>query len=175
MLLGRNQAEELLKRALRFSEADETQVLVSAYESYLTRFANNVIHQNVAEANVSLTIRAVVEKRSGTATTNRTDDEALAQAAERALSHARRQPEDPTSPACPIRSRSSRRLPSTKRWLRWRLKGGREASELCAIGQPSTSSPPPARFAPRPASLPSPTRTVSWPTMPARPPIFKSS
>jgi len=94
-VLGQYVAENLLKRALRFSQADETQVLVSAHESYLTRFANNVIHQNVAEANVGVTIRAVVGKRSGTATTNRTDDEALAQAAERALLHARRQPEDP--------------------------------------------------------------------------------
>jgi len=100
-VLGQHASENLLKRALRYSEADETQVLISAYESYLTRFANNAIHQNVAEANVSVTVRAVVGRRSGTATTNRTDDEALAQAAERALSHARRQPEDPDFPGLP--------------------------------------------------------------------------
>jgi len=100
-VLGQYACENLLKRALRFSQAEETQVLVSAHESYLTRFADNVIHQNVAEANVGVTIRAVVGKRSGTATTNRTDDEALAQAAERAMLHARRQPEDPDFPGLP--------------------------------------------------------------------------
>ena len=100
-MLGQHASENLLKRALRLSKADEMQVLVSAHESYLTRFANNVIHQNVAEANVGVTIRAVMGKRSGTATTNRTDDEALAQAAERAVLHARRQPEDPDFPGLP--------------------------------------------------------------------------
>ncbi len=97
-MLGQTQTEDLLKRALRFSQAEETQVIITAHDSSLTRFANNVIHQNVAETNVSVTIRAAVGKRSGTASTNNLDDGALGQAAERALANAHQQPEDPDFP-----------------------------------------------------------------------------
>lgn len=97
-MLGQNASEQLLKRALHFSKADETEVLMTAHDGYLTRFANNIIHQNVAEANVQITIRAATGKRVGTAATNKTTDDALAQAAERALRHARQQPENPDFP-----------------------------------------------------------------------------
>ena len=97
-MLGQKQIEDILKRALRFSKADETQVILTTQDLSLTRFANTVIHQNVAETNVSVTIRAVVGKRTGTASTNNLDDGALAQATERALAHARQQPADPDFP-----------------------------------------------------------------------------
>ena len=43
--------ERIAERVLKFSEADETEVDVDATTDALTRFANNTIHQNVAEAN----------------------------------------------------------------------------------------------------------------------------
>lgn len=100
-MLGQHPAEDLLKRALHFSKTDETEVLVMAQDSYLTRFANNIIHQNVAETNVRVTVRAIVGRRVGMASTNHLGDDALAQAVERAVAHARQQPEDPDFPGLP--------------------------------------------------------------------------
>jgi len=100
-MLGQHAAEDLLKRALRASHADDTQVVITAQDAFLTRFANNIIHQNVAESDVEVTIRAVAAKRSGTASTNNLSDEALAETAARALAHAHQQPEDPDFPGLP--------------------------------------------------------------------------
>ena len=41
--------ERIATRVLKLSDADETEVDVSATTDALTRFANNTIHQNVAE------------------------------------------------------------------------------------------------------------------------------
>jgi PmbA protein len=100
-MLGQAGIQELLKRALSFSEADETEATIFAGEAALTRFASNIIHQNVAESDATITIRAVVGKRVGLATTNNLNDQGLAQATERALAHARQQPEDPDFPGLP--------------------------------------------------------------------------
>ena len=97
-MLGQQQMEALLKQVLRYSEADETEVLIVGQESALTRFANSIIHQNVAETDVTVTIRAVSGKRVGMASTNNLGKEALAAVAARALVHARQQPEDPDFP-----------------------------------------------------------------------------
>nr|MBA2682457.1 TldD/PmbA family protein [Ktedonobacteraceae bacterium] len=67
----------------------------NATESALTRFATNHIHQNMAESDHELRIRAVVGKKVGVATTNRLDDESLRRTAEQALTIARIQPENP--------------------------------------------------------------------------------
>ncbi len=43
----------------------------------LTRFANNTIHQNVAEQTLGISVRAVVDGRTARSSTNKTDDESL--------------------------------------------------------------------------------------------------
>jgi len=43
----------------------------------LTRFANNVIHQNMAEENVVVSVRTAFGRRTARATTNKLDDESL--------------------------------------------------------------------------------------------------
>ena len=100
-MLGQKRVEERLKRTLGLSGADETQVILTAVESALTRFANNVIHQNVTETNATVTIKAVVGQATGSASTNDLSDEGLARAAERALNHARHRPDDPDFPGLP--------------------------------------------------------------------------
>ncbi len=100
-MLGQERIADLLNRALNFSQAEETEVTLVAQDGALTRFAGNTIHQNVAERNATLTIRAVVDQRVGLATTNNFSDKALAQAAGHALSHARQQPPDPDFPGLP--------------------------------------------------------------------------
>ena len=85
----------LLQKVLSFSEAEQTEVVYNATESALTRFATNHIHQNMAESDHELRIRAIVGKKVGVATTNRPDDESLRRTAEQALTIARIQPENP--------------------------------------------------------------------------------
>lgn len=87
--------ERIAERILKFSEADETEVEVDAATDALTRFANNTIHQNVAEQMVGISVRAVVDGRTARAATNKTDEDSLRRVAAAAASLARNQPENP--------------------------------------------------------------------------------
>ena len=80
------------ERVLKLSEADETEVTIEAESDALTRFANNTIHQHVAEQGLAISIRAVVDGRMARATTNRADEESLRRAAQAAFELARHQP-----------------------------------------------------------------------------------
>ena len=85
----------LLQKVLSYSQAEQTEVVYFGTESALTRFANNFIHQNVAESNHELRVRAIVGKRMGVATTNRLDDQSLQRVVEQAFEIARLSPENP--------------------------------------------------------------------------------
>jgi predicted Zn-dependent protease len=93
--LSRADLERLAARVLKFSAADETEVDVSSTTDALTRFANNTIHQNVAEQNLAISIRTVVDGRTARATTNKTDDESLRCAVAAAVRLAHNQPKNP--------------------------------------------------------------------------------
>ena len=96
------QRENLAKRALEMAgAADEAEVLVSSDDSALTRFTHQVCNQNVASADVGVSVRAIVEKRIGVARTNRFDDESLREVVDRAIQMARLAPNDPLQPALP--------------------------------------------------------------------------
>ena len=69
--------------------ATEAEALVIAEDSALTRFANDEIHQNVAETNVRIQLRYVAGKRVGVASTGRIDDHAIRALAETAGAIAR--------------------------------------------------------------------------------------
>jgi PmbA protein len=73
----------------------ETEVHVDETVSALTRFANNAIHQNVAEHTVNVSVRTQVDQRTARATTNRTDEDSLRGVIESSLSLARSQPKNP--------------------------------------------------------------------------------
>ncbi|MFZ0212221.1 MAG: TldD/PmbA family protein [Candidatus Acidiferrales bacterium] len=90
--LGAGQLHRIAEKIIKFSEADETEVDVSAVTSALTRFANNTIHQNVAEQGLTISVRAVVDGRTARASTNKTDDESLRRVTRAALDLARVQP-----------------------------------------------------------------------------------
>jgi len=75
--------------------ADETEVHVDEVRSALTRFANNAIHQNVAECGVTISVRTVVDGRTARVATNRTDEDSLRAAVASSLSLAHSQPKDP--------------------------------------------------------------------------------
>jgi PmbA protein len=100
-MLGEKRIKELTDGILARSAADQTEVVVLAGDSYLTRFANSTIHQNVAETDTEVRLRVVLGKRVGVATTNNLDDEALSQTLENALAIARLQPENPDFKSLP--------------------------------------------------------------------------
>jgi PmbA protein len=83
------------ERVLKLSDADETEVDIDATTDALTRFANNTIHQNVAEQEVGMSVRVVVDGRTARSTTNKTDEESLRRAVAAAISLARNQPKNP--------------------------------------------------------------------------------
>lgn len=93
--LGGAELRRIAERIFEMSEADETEVDVSAVTSALTRFANNTIHQNVAERGISISVRAVVDGRTARASTNKTDDESLRRVTSAALELAQVQPPNP--------------------------------------------------------------------------------
>ncbi len=95
MNLTRQRAEEVFDKVLKYSTADETEATVSSTSYALTRFANNTIHQNVAEENASLSVRLVSEGRMARASTNKFDEASIRQLCEDALALARLQPPDP--------------------------------------------------------------------------------
>lgn len=87
-----------IDRVLRLGKiagADETEVQIDETIDALTRFANNAIHQNVAEHGITVSIRTVVDGRTARATTNRLDEDSLSAAVKSSLQLAHSQPKIP--------------------------------------------------------------------------------
>jgi PmbA protein len=100
-MLGEQRIREISDGILALSSADQTEVVVLANDSALTRFANSTIHQNVAETDCEVRIRVVLGQRIGVATTNNLEEVALAEALNKALAIARLQPENPDFQSLP--------------------------------------------------------------------------
>ncbi len=94
-LLSLAELRRIAERIFRFSEADETEVQIDVVSDALTRFANNAIHQNVAEQSVSVSVRTVFDGQTARATTNKTDDESLRRDLAASATLARSQPRVP--------------------------------------------------------------------------------
>lgn len=97
-MLGRGDAEGILRMALEATGADAAEAVLSGGSLALTRFAENAIHQNVAERNVALSVRAIVGQRSGAATTNRLDADGIRSAVRLAETIARAMREEEPPP-----------------------------------------------------------------------------
>ena len=76
-MLDKSKAAEIFSRVHKHSSADEVEAIIYGGRTALTRFANNTIHQNVAEENYSVSVRTVFSGRTARATTNKLDDESL--------------------------------------------------------------------------------------------------
>jgi predicted Zn-dependent protease len=94
-MLTYDQAGDVFERIRKLSSADEVEVLFSGGRFALTRFANNTIHQNVAEQNHAVSVRTVFGGRTARATTNKFDDESLRQVVRSSEILARVQHPDP--------------------------------------------------------------------------------
>jgi predicted Zn-dependent protease len=94
-MLTQEQAAEIFDRIRRYSAADEIEVLFSGARFALTRFANNVIHQNVEDENCVASIRTNFDGRTARATANQFDEASLKSAVEASENLARVQEADP--------------------------------------------------------------------------------
>jgi PmbA protein len=98
-LLRERDLQQIIRTVLRLAKtsgAEETEVHVDEVADALTRFANNAIHQNVAEHGLTVSIRTVAQGRTARATTNRVDEDSLRSAVQASLSLAASQPQDPS-------------------------------------------------------------------------------
>src|SRR5438445_2587304 len=100
-MLNRNKAADVFDRIQRYSTADEVEALFYAGHSSLTRFANNTIHQNVAEENSVVSVRTAFDERTARATTNKLDEESLKRVVKSAEDIAKVQHPDPELLAMP--------------------------------------------------------------------------
>src|SRR5882762_10413425 len=77
--------KDFIDRLLQASPAAQTEVMVTEWDSALTRFANNGIHQNVAERDVSVRVRVVKDGKTGVASINQMNEAAAADVLKRAI------------------------------------------------------------------------------------------
>jgi predicted Zn-dependent protease len=94
-MLTKEHAADIFDRVRRFSSADEVEAIFTGSRFALTRFANNVIHQNVEEENSIVSVRTNFTGRTARATANQFDDESLRRAVEASENLARVQAPDP--------------------------------------------------------------------------------
>src|SRR3990170_550258 len=94
-MLSRQRCQEIFAELLKYSDAEETELIVGGGTHELTRFANNTIHQNVAEEGYILSVRTVYGNRTARATTNKFDAESLRRVVAESASLSRQQQPDP--------------------------------------------------------------------------------
>ena len=94
-MLSPERIHDIFSRIQKYSSAEEVEAIIAGGRSALTRFANNTIHQNVAEEGYVVSIRVAMDQKTARATTNRLDDESLKRAVQSAEQIARVQEPDP--------------------------------------------------------------------------------
>ncbi len=100
-MLGEKETRKICENVLARCKDGQAEVLLNFTDSSLTRFANNTIHQNVAERDAELSVRFFIGKQMGTASTNRLDAAGLDLVVERARRNAQASPADPDYPGLP--------------------------------------------------------------------------
>lgn len=85
----------IFRDALKKSHADQTEFVCESEEFYLTRFAENLIHQNMGRSDSTIWCRAVVGKKIGVARSNNPTKDGVADLLKIALDIAQNSSEDP--------------------------------------------------------------------------------
>lgn len=92
------QLRDLADRVIKASTAESVEVVLLGTTSYLTRFANNQIHQNVSEQDLEVQVRVAFGSRVGHGATNDLSPEGLGRALADAETLAKLQPHNPEFP-----------------------------------------------------------------------------
>lgn len=85
----------MVQQAARSFGVSDVEALFGAHFGALTRFANNTIHQNVAEQDRWISIRVALDQKTARATTNRFDADSIRAAVQQAATLARSAAPDP--------------------------------------------------------------------------------
>ena len=88
-------AKQIINKVLDISTAGETEVFFGGGHSALTRFAENHIHQNVAENSFGIRVRTIIDKQMGEAHISKFDDDSLKKVVANAIEIAKVTPPDP--------------------------------------------------------------------------------
>src|SRR3954469_25146499 len=102
-LLPKARCEEifgLVQQAARSEGVTEVEAMISVGVNALTRFANNTIHQNVAERGGSISVRALIDGRTARANSNRFDPDSIRRVTQEAIAITRLQ--EPDSDLLPL-------------------------------------------------------------------------
>jgi len=91
-LTDKTELKQFIDGLLTRSRAAQTEVMVTEWDSALTRFANNGIHQNVAERDVSVRVRVVRDGKTGVASVNQMNERSADDVLARAIAIADLQP-----------------------------------------------------------------------------------
>src|SRR5215469_14663141 len=100
-MFTKDRATDIFERLKQYSSADEIEAYFYVGHSALTRFANNVIHQNVAEQNHGVSVRTVFGGRTARASTNKLDNVSLKRVVQASENLAKVQQPDPDLPPVP--------------------------------------------------------------------------
>src|SRR5215510_9644641 len=115
-MLDQGKAQKIFDQVKKVSSSKDLEVIFAATDYSLTRFANNTIHQNVAESNEIASIRVAFDGKTARATTNRFDDESLKRAVQSAERIARVQAPDPDWLRC-AKAEDGKTDRSPQRWF----------------------------------------------------------
>jgi predicted Zn-dependent protease len=100
--MSKEQLYSLMRDALKQSDADQTEIVAMTTNSALTWYAENIIHQNVAEHTSQVQVRAIHGKKVGSSSTTDCTPDGLALAVQQASQAARLMPDDPGFPGLPV-------------------------------------------------------------------------
>jgi len=90
-MVGKEKILQILQNVLNYSQADQIEARLYVHDTYLTRFANSYIHQNVAERNNGLSIRAIIGKKIGSASSNSIEEDSVRETVNKAIEIAKYQ------------------------------------------------------------------------------------
>jgi PmbA protein len=156
-LSNERELRKIIDTTLRLAKSlgvEETEVHVDEVADALTRFANNGIHQNVAEHGLTVSVRTVFAGRTARATTNRVDEDSLRSTIEGSLSLAASQPQNPSLLPMPGRQKYRRvnrfikataaitpddRAQAVRRACDLAVKHGQVAAGIFSTGQNQTA------------------------------------
>jgi PmbA protein len=105
---------EQVVRVARTHGVGEIEVSVDSETQALTRFANNAIHQNVAERSTVLSVRPVIDGRTARAATNRVDGDSIGRVVEEAIALTRLS--EPDSGLLPLAEPAGNGAAAIERW-----------------------------------------------------------
>jgi predicted Zn-dependent protease len=91
-MIDEKRCRELFDEVMRCARelgVQDIETMIGEGRQALTRFANNAIHQNVADRTAYLSVRPVIDHRTARATTNRFDRDSIRRAVEEAVAIAR--------------------------------------------------------------------------------------